>query len=86
MRDYAEAIADLVRPLVLPSMEAFDDSQMNGMTLSALEVRALSTHLRVQADGPPASDKKRELAELARLCSSRRLSERVLFLSSLSVF
>lgn len=42
-RDYAEALYALVKPIVPLCCEAFEDYQLNAMTLSAQEVEALRT-------------------------------------------
>ena len=57
IRDYAEAMYDLMKPICPVACEAFEDYQLGGMHLTRLEVDALRT------GRPLASDNKREKAE-----------------------
>jgi thymidylate synthase (FAD) len=57
IRDYADAMFALVRPIVPIAAEAFLDYNLGAVHLSRLEVEALRT------GGPLASDNKRESAE-----------------------
>ena len=57
IRDYANAMFELVRPIVAVAAEAFLDYNFGSMHLSRLEVEALRT------GKPLASDNKRETAE-----------------------
>jgi thymidylate synthase (FAD) len=57
IRDYANAMFALIRPIVPIAAEAFVDYRLQSVTLSRLEVEALRT------GQPLASDNKREIAE-----------------------
>lgn len=57
IRDYADAMFALIRPIVPVACEAFLDYRLNAMTLSALEVEAIRTWQ------PLATDNKREQQE-----------------------
>jgi len=59
IRDYAQAMFELIRPIVPWACEAFQDYRLEAMTLSRLEVEAL------RAGQPLASDNKRENEEWA---------------------
>ena len=57
IRDYAQAMYDLIKPIVPIACEAFEDYQLGGMHLTRLEIEALRT------GQPLASENKRENAE-----------------------
>ena len=57
IRDYAQAMYDLLKPICPVACEAFEDYQLNGMQLTGLEIEALRT------GQPLKSDNKRENAE-----------------------
>lgn len=57
IRDYAQAMYDLLKPIVPIACEAFEDYQLGGLHLTRLEVEALRT------GQPLASENKRETAE-----------------------
>jgi thymidylate synthase (FAD) len=57
IRDYAEAMFALIRPIVPVTAEAFVDYQLEAAHLTRLELEAL------RARKPLASDNKREQAE-----------------------
>ena len=57
IRDYAQAMYDLMKPLCPVACEAFEDYQLGGVQLTRLELDALRT------GQPLASDNKREQAE-----------------------
>ncbi len=44
IRDYANAIHDLVQPLVPVTMEAFKDFRVNAMHLTGPEIEAIAKH------------------------------------------
>ncbi len=64
IRDFANAIRDLVAPLAPYTFEAFEDFQMNAITLTGLEVEALRTR---QALPDRATDRERD--EFAGKCA-----------------
>jgi len=51
IRDYANAIYDLVEPLVPITMEAFRDFRVNGMFLTGPEIEALRTGKEIESPG-----------------------------------
>ena len=51
IRDYANAIYDLVQPLVPITMEAFMDFRVNGMCLTGPEIEALRTGCAIESPG-----------------------------------
>ena len=51
IRDYANAIFDLVEPLVPITMEAFKDFRVNGMFLTGPEIEALRTGKEIESPG-----------------------------------
>ena len=57
IRDYANAMFELIRPVAPVACEAFLDYRLNAMSLSALEVESLRTGM------PLATDNKREREE-----------------------
>ncbi|HMN94991.1 MAG TPA: FAD-dependent thymidylate synthase [Phycisphaerales bacterium] len=57
IRDYADAMFELIRPIVPVACEAFVDYRLDGMHLTRLEVEAL------RSCAPLASENQRELAE-----------------------
>ncbi len=57
IRDYGQAMYDLLKPICPVACEAFEDYQLGGMHLTRLEVEALRN------GGELASDNKRERAE-----------------------
>ena len=57
IRDYAQAMYDLMKPICPVACEAFEDYQLNGLALTGLEIEALRT------GQPLASENKRENAE-----------------------
>ncbi len=57
IRDYAQAMYDLIRPICPHACEAFEDYQLGGLHLTRLEVEAL------KSGQPLASDNKREVSE-----------------------
>lgn len=59
IRDLAQQVADLVRPIVPVTWEAFDDFELGAVTLSRLEVEALRSN--ASELGPTAT--KREQSE-----------------------
>ena len=50
IRVYAEAMAEMVAPIVPIAWEAFEDFRLNAMTFSAQELRAIATLLRPAED------------------------------------
>jgi thymidylate synthase (FAD) len=57
IRDYAQAMYDLIKPIAPNACEAFEDYQLGGMHLTRLEIDAL------RSGQPLASENKRETAE-----------------------
>ena len=57
IRDYAQAMYDLLKPICPVACEAFEDYQLNSMQLTGLEIEAFRT------GQPLKSDNKRETAE-----------------------
>jgi thymidylate synthase (FAD) len=57
IRDYANAMFELIKPIVPIAAEAFEDYRLSGMTLSKLEIEAIRT------GQPLATTNKRESAE-----------------------
>ena len=51
IRDYANAIYDLVEPLVPITMEAFKDFRVNAMHLTGPEIEALATGKEIESPG-----------------------------------
>jgi thymidylate synthase (FAD) len=63
IRTYAQAVLDLIEPLVPVSVEAFRDYRLNAMTLTALDI----AYIRNQVKGRPTTLDglgKREVDEL----------------------
>lgn len=56
IREYAEAMYALMEPIVPVAMEAFRDYQLEGLTLTRLEVDALRARLEGSATGGAATD------------------------------
>jgi thymidylate synthase (FAD) len=61
IRDYANAIYDLVQPLVPITMEAFKDFRVNAMHLTGPEIEALTTGKPIESPG-----ERREFEEKLR--------------------
>ncbi len=59
IRDFADAMFELIKPIVPVACQAFEDYMLNGMHLTRLEIEAIRT------GGSLASDNKRETAEWA---------------------
>jgi thymidylate synthase (FAD) len=57
IREYAKTMFDMIKPIVPLTIEAFEDYQLEAVTLSRMEVDAVRT------GKPLASDNKREQAE-----------------------
>ena len=51
IRDYANAIYDLVEPLAPITMEAFRDFRVNAMHLTGPEIEALTTGKQIESPG-----------------------------------
>ena len=51
IQEYANAIYNLVAPLVPITMEAFMDYRINGMHLTALEIEAIRTGIQIESPG-----------------------------------
>ena len=51
IRDYANAIYDLVQPLVPITMEAFKDFRVNAMHLTGPEIEALANGTPIESPG-----------------------------------
>jgi thymidylate synthase (FAD) len=51
IRDYANAIYELVEPLAPITMEAFKDFRVNGMFLTGPEIQALRTGVDIESPG-----------------------------------
>ena len=59
IRDFADAMFELIKPIVPVACQAFEDYMLNGMHLTRLEIEA------IRKGGSLASDNKRETAEWA---------------------
>jgi thymidylate synthase (FAD) len=64
IRDYAQAMAALIEPIVPVTMEAFRDYELHALRLTRLEIEALK-RWRAGGDIEIASENKRERAEWA---------------------
>lgn len=62
IRAYAQAMLDLIEPIVPFTVEAWRDYELNAIRLTALELKAIRSHAAGVAPDL-ASDNKRELAE-----------------------
>jgi len=62
IRDYAEAIFNLVEPLVPITMKAFKDFRVNAMQLSGLEIEAIKNGTPIESPG-----ERREFEEKKKL-------------------
>ena len=62
IREYAQAMAALIEPLVPVTMEAFRDYELGALHLTRLETEAMQRQL-AGGDGTLASDNQRERAE-----------------------
>ena len=51
IREYAQAIFDLVKPLVPVTMEAFMDFRVNALTLSGPEIEAIRSGIPLESPG-----------------------------------
>lgn len=51
IRDYANAIFDLVKPLVPITMEAFMDFRVNAMQLTGPEIEAIANGKEIESPG-----------------------------------
>ncbi|HYF14919.1 MAG TPA: FAD-dependent thymidylate synthase [Phycisphaerales bacterium] len=65
IREYAQAMHDLVAPVVPLTMEAWRDYEMDSVRLTRLEVEALRSSIKGGAAAPITEGNKREQAEWA---------------------
>ncbi len=63
IREFAQAMHDLLQPIVPITMEAWRDYELESVHLTRLEVEALRTHAQGASGGALATDNKREQAE-----------------------
>jgi thymidylate synthase (FAD) len=69
IRDYANAIYDLVAPLAPLTMKAFRDFRLNNMQLSAIEIDCIKNNYLPESIG----EKREFVAKLDRLGLSLKL-------------
>jgi thymidylate synthase (FAD) len=69
IRDYANAIYDLVQPLVPVTMEAFKDFRVNAMHLTGPEIEALANGTPINSPGERREfEEKLEILNLKNKC------------------
>lgn len=68
IRVYAEAIAELIKPIVPLSWEAFEDYRLNALTLTGPEVNALRSWFS-EYEGLIIEDSREDLTELTDIVS-----------------
>jgi hypothetical protein len=68
IRDYANAIFDLVEPLVPITMEAFRDFRVNAMHLTGPEIEALANGTPIESPG-----ERREFEEKLKTLKNKKI-------------